>query len=239
MYYRIVSLVFCFSTIHGQAQQKEAYKKVLKIYNLSSYSQGRFVDSDSFSTNINNINSFQILHPTVAFAWKTKNSNYHEIELVDAIVNGFKNKSTFFATANPGNSAVSGGVAKSTYIRLRYEFIYEFMKDAKSDVTASVGLALQPNFIYFKTKPFSTKNFPSTNSGIELYGFVIPRINFKIDERSFVNINVPIALFDINYFKSTVRNPSVSIRSQSVADWHYTILPQNYYVRIGYAYLIE
>lgn len=235
----IASLIICSITFLSHAQQKESFKKVLKIYNLSSYSQGSLVDSDSISTNINEASSFQIVHPTIAFAWRTKNRNYHEIELVNAIVNRFMNKSTFFATSSPGNKTVSGGINNLTYIGVRYEYILEFMKDSKSDITASLGFALQPNFIYSNNKSFSSVDIPSTHSNIKLDGFVIPRVNYKINERSFVNLNIPFALFDASYSKSKVRDPSVPVKSQVSSSWYSEVLPQVYYLRIGYAYRIE
>ena len=235
----IVSLTICSITFLSHAQQKESFKKVLKIYNLSSYSQGSILETDSVSTNINNMSSFQIVHPTIAFAWRTKNRNYHEIELVNAIVNRFMNKSTFVVNSTTGIKSVSGGINNLTYIGLRYEFILEFMKDSKSDLTASLGFALQPTFIYSHSKTFTTFDFPSKHSSIKLDGFVIPRVNYKINERSFVNLNIPFSLFDFMYSQSKVRDPSVPIKSQKISSWNSEVLPKIYYLRVGYAYRIE
>ena len=60
------------------------YKYAIKVYNLTTYDEyersRKITDTSSIDYSYTTI-TFQILHPTFAFQWKTKKNNFHEIEL--------------------------------------------------------------------------------------------------------------------------------------------------------------
>ena len=61
------------------------YKYAIKIYNLTTFDEYRESKSD---TTAYSTKTLQILHPTVAFQWKTKKNNFHEIELTNFMLRG-------------------------------------------------------------------------------------------------------------------------------------------------------
>jgi len=65
------------------------FKSALKVYNLATFEEqtkSRGLN-DSFSYRIQNSStSLKILHPTIAFQWKSKKNNFHEIELTSLVI---------------------------------------------------------------------------------------------------------------------------------------------------------
>ena len=77
--------------VNGWAQNTNLdFKNAIKIYNLSSYELNiktePIINSPSGAYYFTTVNS-QFLHPTIAFQWKSKKNNFHEIELTDFSLN--------------------------------------------------------------------------------------------------------------------------------------------------------
>ena len=109
------------------------YKTGLKVYNLTTFYEQtksrKLNDTSSYSIQKTST-SLQILHPTIAFQWKSKTNNFHEIELTSFKLekNGTKTENINDTTNN--SQIISGADLTTTAISARYEYILNFNKSS-------------------------------------------------------------------------------------------------------------
>jgi len=210
------------------------YKRAIKFYNLSTYQKTKSNSSDSVFTYNSYSSNFQILHPTIAFGWKAKNQNSHELELTGLIVK--RNNSNSTVSTNSDNlppSTISGADVFSSSISLRYEYIINFFKKSDCILAPSLGCAINPYFDQTKQKPHTTQAFPSSYVTFGAKGFIIPRLTYYYNSKCFFDFNIPIALFDAQNKFSTVRNPGIPVANQRISDGNFDVLPKQFYLRLG------
>src|SRR5688572_7484138 len=65
------------------------FKRTLILYNLSTLQQTKSTfPASSFYSNVTTTTRFELLHPTVAFRWRTSKRNFQEVELTRLSLNG-------------------------------------------------------------------------------------------------------------------------------------------------------
>lgn len=209
------------------------YRSGLKIYNLTT-TEGlsktvRLSDTSSYQfTNT----STQILHPTIAFQWKAKNNNFHEIELTNFVIGKTGAKTEFVADTN-GIPFVSGQDVVTTALSVRYEYILNFNKSKDSKLVPSLGFGFNPYFRKNKYSPLASSSFPASESSFGLRAFITPRVTYFITQKIFVDFNIPLCLFD-NFILTEMRdNANLPVEQRTVSTYNFNQFPKFISGRIG------
>jgi hypothetical protein len=209
------------------------YRNGLKIYNLSTFEENfkSIQLSDTSSYQFTNT-STQILHPTIAFQWKAKNNNFHEIELTNFEIGKTGAKTEFVADTN-GIPFVSGQDIVTTALSVRYEYILNFNKSKDSKLVPSLGFGVNPYFRKNKYSPMASSSFPASESSFGLRAFITPRVTYFITQKIFVDFNIPLYLFD-NFILTEMRdNANLPVEQRTVSTYNFNQFPKFISGRIG------
>ncbi len=225
-------MTFLISTGWSQNTNLD-YRIGLKIYNLSTFEENfkSIQLSDTSSYQFTNT-STQILHPTIAFQWKAKKNNFHEIELTNFVIGKTGAKTEFVADTN-GIPFVSGQDVVTTALSVRYEYILNFNKSKDSKLVPSLGFGVNPYFRKNKYSPLASSSFPASESSFGLRAFITPRVTYFITQKIFVDFNIPLCLFD-NFILTEMRdNANLPVEQRTVSTYNFNQFPKFISGRIG------
>ncbi|MDQ3048793.1 MAG: hypothetical protein M3R27_14680, partial [Bacteroidota bacterium] len=170
------------------------YKHAIKVYNLSSFDEFRRSErvndssSEYYSYTTTNL---RILHPSVAFQWKTSKNNFHEIELTDLALNKAGSITSLKNDTSNTSYMLSGDDVTTTSIALRYEYILTLRKSKESKLVPSVGFALGIFYQQNKYDPKISSSFPSKETIFGTRMYVTPRLCYYLNSRIFLDLNIP------------------------------------------------
>jgi len=209
------------------------YKSALKIYNLTSFDEQtitRRLTTSSPRYQYTNA-TLQILHPTIAFQWRSKKNNFHEIELTSFML-GKIGKTTDSITTNSAQT-ISGGDLTITEISLRYEYILNFNKSKDSKLVPSIGFGINPYYRQNKYSPKTSSSFPTSDINVGMRAFVTPRICYFLTSKLFLDVNIPLCIFDTFYYDGKEDNPALSLLERTTSTYNFSQFPKVFSGRIG------
>jgi hypothetical protein len=212
------------------------FNYAIKIYNLTTYEQNirseRLNDTSS-SYYYYTTTNFQILHPTIAFQWKTKKNNFQEIELTSLIIDKAVTK-TEIKNANATNGyLVNGNNIITTSIALRYEYILNFNKLKDRKLVPSIGFSISPYFNRNKISPQLSYSFPTSQSYFGTKMFVAPRLSYFVTSRFFIDLNIPLCAIDAYTLTEKREDPNLKESERSVTTNNFQAFPTIFSGRIG------
>jgi len=211
------------------------YKSALKIYNLTSFDEQtitRRLTTSSPRYQYTNA-TLQILHPTIAFQWRSKKNNFHEIELTSFMLGKVgKNTDIMNDTTNNGQT-ISGGDLTITAISARYEYILNFNKSKDSKLVPSIGFGINPYYRQNNNSPKTSSSFPTSDINIGMRAFVTPRIFYFLTSKLFLDVNIPLCFFDTFYFAGKEDNPALSLLERTTNTFNFSLFPKAFSGRIG------
>ena len=209
------------------------YNSALKIYNLTSFDEqtiSRRLTASSPRYQYTNA-TLQILHPTIAFQWRSKKNNFHEIELTSFML-GKIEKTTDSITTNSAQT-ISGGDLTITAISLRYEYIFNFNKSKDSKLVPSIGFGINPYYRQNNNSPKISSSFHTSDINIGMRAFVTPRISYFLTSKLFIDVNIPLCFFDTFYYAGKEDNPALSLLERTTNTYNFSLFPKVYCGRIG------
>jgi hypothetical protein len=209
------------------------YKSAIMIYNLTSFDEqsiSRRLTASSPRYQYTNA-TLQILHPTIAFQWRSKMNNFHEIELTSFML-GKIGKTTDSLTTNSAKT-ISGGDHTRTAISLRYEYILNFNKSKDSKLVPSIGFGINPYFGQNRYSPKTSFSFPSSDISLGMKALITPRITYFLTSKLFIDVNIPLCFFDTFYFVGKENNPALSLLERTTNTSNFSLFPKVYSGRIG------
>lgn len=238
-YLIIVSLPFVLTNGWSQNTNLD-YQGAIKISNQTSYTGFSKTSADIDSTlNYTTTTSLQILQPTIAYQWKTKNHNFHEVELTDFSFNRSTSLTQIVGDSIPPASPayvgipIGGGKTVNAMISLKYEYIMTFRKMKEKKLVPSLGLAINPFFMHTGFRPALSNDYPKKD---QIYGvnfFITPRLTYFISKKIFVDINLPLCLAR-TYFSSHVEeNPVLPLNARRTTTYSFESFPAILSARIG------
>lgn len=210
------------------------YKYAAKVYNLTQYDMYSGLTTVTSSNRIRTTTeTLQLFHPTVALQWKSKKNNFHEVELT-ALTAG-KNSTTgkYEDSVNADGLVVSGSEVRTTKIAARYEYILNFNKTKDKKVVASTGFGLSPYFDHQQFIPRTSAEFPSAYTAGGARGFITPRLTFFIRSKMFIDLNLPLCVFDTYLQQNESESPLTAAAQRSVTSYNMDIFPRFVSGRIG------
>lgn len=209
------------------------YKNALKVYNLSSWEERSIssrltANSPLFQQTKATVQFFQ---PTIAFQWKSKKSNFHEIELTSFRLTSIDEK--IDSVAISGTTVTEGTKVSNVDISLRYEFILNFNKSKDTRFVPSVGFGVNPYYTYNLESPQASNLFDSSETNLGMRAFVTPRLSYFINSKIFLDLNIPICFFDAFYNSVIEEDPAIPLLDRTRSDSNLSFSPNFFSGRIG------
>jgi hypothetical protein len=209
------------------------YKIGVKLYNLTTLEE-TMTKSDSSSFSIyKTTTTLQILHPTVAVQWKTKKSNFHEIELTSFILGKLTNKTETIVDSTNNVQTESVIDLITTSISARYEYILNFNKLKNRKLVPSLGFGINPYYKQYKYSPETSSSFPTSLQYIGAKIFVTPRLTYYLGSKFFVDINIPICFLDGYALIDKEDNPVLPVEERTITTFNFNGFPMIFCGRIG------
>jgi hypothetical protein len=235
---RFAILVFpLFPLISWSQNSPLAYSKALKMYNLTTFdavsntSQSSDLAGISFNSSVK---TFQLLHPTIAFQWKTKKKeNFHEIELSSFSFRRTDAMEEKVTDSTSSSQIISGSQETNCFIAARYEYIFTFFKTKDKKFLPSLGLGINSYFLQSSTLPKTADLFPVSETLIGSKVFLTPRINYYLSPKLFLDFNIPLCIMDFNLKSSRKENPVLPINQQRISVFQFQQFPTVFSARIG------
>jgi len=233
----LASLFMTFLITIGWSQNTNLnFQSGIKLYNTTIFeeqSKSMLVsDTSSIRIQYTNKNS-QILHPTIAFQWKSKTNNFHEIELTNFMVNKVGTKTEYVSDTSASGQLVSGEYITNTALSIRYEYIAVLNKSKNNKIVPSIGFGVNPYFRKSSIAYESSTSFPSSNQSIGVRAFITPRINYFLTSKLFLDVNIPICLFDNYILTESSDNPAIPISQRDISSYNFNQFPKFISGRIG------
>ncbi|NOQ70703.1 MAG: hypothetical protein GQ574_01805 [Crocinitomix sp.] len=231
------AVVFILIGFGQNAFAQDGNSKELKLYsNFAWQSSERTVGYDTtFNQPITeNYLETSLGYFSPAFSWATAKGNRHEIELSRLQINQI-DESTFVDYTDGQNPVfLSGDIKTAILIALRYEYNFRFFKK-KEDMKfkPSLGLAIRPYYSKSIFQPHLSTQFPSNQSDIGALVSIIPRITYDLNERWFIDLNMPVNLAEFKLHSNTYFNPALPKNQQTVTTLEFETLPSQYLIRLG------
>lgn len=233
-------LILFISPSWAQNEQLN-YKYAFKLYNLSTLeitTNTQWLNNSKTERYENSNTSLSILNPTLAFQWKTRNSNFHEIELTNIQLDQTNRETNYIIDSLNSSQTLFGTKITTNSLMLRYEYTFVFNKKSNSRFVPSLGFGGAPSYIISKATPITSNTFSTTISNIGLRGFVTPRITYYFSSKFFLDLNIPICLFDAQYGINRVENPAFTQSQQTSSQFDFSSFPNYLSARIGIGFKI-
>ncbi len=216
-------------------QMPSVPKLAFKVYNTFSYSKMEEtipVNLPGF-VGFKRITKTDLFKPSVAFSWRSPKGNYQEVE-VSSFVVGKKSTENFFRHQQSITPIGIGGTeVTTTDIAIRYENVKDLFKRKNWKLRPMLGLSLSA--FYRSEKIGSNGIDPFVPLSEQRYGVkfeAIPRINYNISRRIFLDFNIPVTIAQSDIWVSKVQTTSISkVQKTSLAN--FAAAPMEIAARIG------
>lgn len=222
-----VFLLSCCIKVSAQ-DPSPGYKAAVKLYNISTLQVVRH--GAYFGTNNTPSYDLEVMHGAPAVQWQGRQRHFHEAELTRLLVN--RSYQTY-DVSTPGGGWERSGTRNVTHIALRYEYIVTFGKKESRKLVPSLGLGLAPSFFRQSFEPGSVTLFNTSTTHLGLDGQVIPRLNYHLNSRIYLDLNIPVSAIRLGTTTSTNRNPVIPARQQKISNVDLSLAPSHYSVRFG------
>lgn len=232
-------LVLIFSVQIGWAQNTNLdFKNAIKISNLTSFEEqtkSRRISDTSSYLYLYSTKTLQILHPTIAFQWKSKKQNFHEIELTCLTFgkNSTKTEVTNDTTSTTNGQLINGGDLRTMAISIRYEYILTFNKSKNTKILPSIGFGINPYFRQNNYSPKITTSFPTSEISAGIRTFITPRLTYFVTSKLFIDLNIPLCILDTSFFVDKEDNPAIPSQERTLARFDFKQFPTVFSGRLG------
>jgi hypothetical protein len=211
------------------------YKYAIKLYNLITFEDNSKtgVDTSLLNTYYFTEKTLQALHPTIAFQWKTKKNDFHEIELTSFRLDKVESATDTIIDSSGMIETVSGGEILTTSISARYEYILNFNKSNDSKFVPSLGFGINPYYRQSNRMPYVSNEYQSSEKFIGARVFVSPRLTYYFSSRFFIDLNIPICFSDIYFQSDKDEDPTLTIQQRTINTFDFEVFPKFFSGRVG------
>ena len=212
------------------------YKNAIKIYNLTSfeeYNKSKKPGDTSSNNYCYTTTMLKILQPTIAFQWKNKKNNFHEVELTSFMLGKLGTKTEIKNDTSNDRQTISGNDVISTSLSARYEYILNFNKSKDRKFVPSLGLGINPYYRQNKYMPKISTSFPASEQYLGVKIFLTPRLSYYLTSKLFIDINIPICFGEIYYTIDKYEDPTLTIEQRTTSSVDFREFPKIFSGRIG------
>jgi hypothetical protein len=206
----------------------------IKIYQNTDIFDSEVTDTDAKTkTTVHNVNAGRF---TIALNLVSKNKMIHEIELFIPEVSKSLDNMQYPMDYNFRKSYRIEG--KGSSYSLRYELSKMVTKEDKR-LRFSGGVGVNPYYVHLEYFPLNTQTYYSSS---RLYGAainIIPRLTFDLAQGFYLDLSVPLKVYDLRVDEFQVNNPAIPVEQQISTDYNSIFFENAYTIRLGLAYTIN
>jgi hypothetical protein len=177
--------------------------------------------------------TMQVFQFALAYQWKAKKNNFHEIELTNLQLVNLGSETTNQNDTVNNNPIVGGGSRTHIALGMRYEYIYHLFTATEKKFVPSIGFGVGPYFDYAMSRYKVSNSFSNSQMQMGIRAFITPRFTYFFTPKFFLDVNVPLCLFDAYYESNTENNPATSAQEQRTNTLNYNQFPAFFSGRIG------
>lgn len=203
-----------FMTLSAFSQNENPIRNAsLKIYNLTTvdriYTRQLSDSTDNPDSNTNY--DIQLLHPTFAYQWLNAKGNGHEIELTSFRMTASESNKWSQYAQNPSSLTPAPYAQSSAVISLRYEYILFLKRGGEPKLVPAMGFGFNPYYMVDIYTPTISTAFPEIFQAVGARFFAIPRLNYSISDRVYLDLNFPVSIHDFKFVTARNEDPGIPI----------------------------
>lgn len=236
----LLILILLPAALLSQEKTNSNYKE-LKIYVLTEYVSPTYrnsiymydntYDGKTYNADDKNINTGKM---SIAITKKLNSNRSYEWELMPVYFNCYDYKTRLIdSIINPENYITGGERVFNIQSYLRFQYNYGLTKNETAKLKPYIGASARYFVDYYISKPHTALFFPTNelNTGFTLS--VVPALKWDINEKVFLDFNIPFDLLDAYFTREQVGNPSISEENRVNTSITFKELPKRYNFRIG------
>ena len=239
----VILLLFIYVNLFGQNDLNEKRLIDFKLYSNFDFSS-KYINYETDTINgtskneyVKEINGFNF-SPSLVFYSKKGNSSEIEISRLD-YSNKYNEKYTILDSTGAILNVMSGNTHKQFELYLRYEYRLKLFKKKDWKKTKLIlGFSGTPFVVWDKTEPVLNTEFTKHKTIVGFYLSVIPRIEYSISERWYLDLNIPVAIFTSHYTSFRNEDPSLPSEERSKNIFDFYNGPISYAIRLGIGFKI-
>ncbi len=170
-----------------------------------------------------------------ALVFQDRKGNSSEIELSRLrYANNYSNEYSVIDSTGAEINEYPGSYKKEFELFIRYEYkLHLFKKKDWETIIPILGFSATPFFQWNKSEPLRSYEYTSSNTSLGLYLSIIPRVEYVINERWYLDLNIPIALVTTHYTRIRHDNPTLPIDERVVSIFEFYNGPVSFAIRFG------
>ncbi len=234
-----VLLLFLSFNLFGQESVKSTDVKLYTSYDyIPKYVQFELDTANREIINYEREISAFNFSPAIVFYNKKGNST--EIELSRLrYTNSFNEEYSVYDSTGMVYNTISGKYEKQFELFLRYEYkVSLFKKKNWKTIRPIIGFSAMPFVSWNKTQPLLSTEFETSKTIMGIYLSVIPRIEYIISDRWYVDLNVPIAVSTSHYTIIKSEDPALDLNERVIEIMDYYNTPISFSIRLGLGFKI-
>lgn len=210
----------------------------IKLYSNFDYSP-RYIYHDTDNANGTTLREYEkeitgfSFSPAIVFNNKKGNSNEIEISRF-RFSNNYTNEYSVLDSSGAEIDEFPGNYNKDFELFLRYEYKQHlFKKKDWEKIKPILGFSATPFFQWNKSEPSRSNEFSSSNTFVGLYLSIVPRVEYVINDRWYLDLNIPIALLTTHYTRTRLDSPNLPIDERVVSTFDFYNSPVTFAIRFG------
>jgi len=237
----VILLLLVSVNLFGQNNFDDKKPIGVKLYSNFDFSS-KYINYETDTINGTSLNGYMKeingfnFSPSLVFYTKKGNSSEIEISRLK-YSNNFNQEYTQLDSSGAILNIFAGNTQKRFELYLRYEYkLSLFKKKDWKKIKPIIGFSGTPFLTWDKTEPILNTEFTKNRTIVGLFLSVIPRIEYSINERWYLDLNIPLAIVTTHYTSIRNNDPSLEERSRNIFDFYNG--PISYAIRLGIGFKI-
>ncbi len=204
-------------------------QKALKLNAHLQYQAFDYSNTRNSITILSEESDLSVL-PSPTISIYNAQGGFHEIGISRFRFGIDENKTT---QSNASNSTITSGI-KTTYfaIGIRYDYNIKLAKK-ESSISPYIGVSTSLGYDLETNEPKISNSFKRNEYNLGTNVGIVPRLIWKLNSLVFIDLNIPINIFRVEYRHQKIHNPNLPLEQQKNGGFETTFLPKNYEVRLG------
>jgi hypothetical protein len=227
-------------TLFGQEQAEKIDVKLYSNFDYNPKYMYHRPDSTYGTSDVEynrEINGFSF-SPAIVF--HNSKGNSHELELSRLSYKNSYIKKYYVKDSSENHIDIYSGELKAQFeVFLRYEYkILLFKKKDWKKLRPIIGFSATSFYHWEKEEPMMSSLFSESISSLGLSLSLVPRVRYNLNDRWYLDFNVPVSILTASYttYKNEDHALSIENRKKSIIDFYNT--PISLAVRFGIGFTI-